>query len=159
MNICPPYSLIVIEPLGKLHSTCAIKMDALCTQYLKFIRQGFNWSDSLLIKQREALLYLPMVHQSFVNWAIPGMFSLLSSFQQLHYYAIFCQWLYSNHGPLESETTALPTEPQPRLNKGLSVDINLCESTTYPVQSTFLNQSRMQWPISTARHTSPIKNT
>ena len=25
----------------------------------------------------------------------------------------FCRWLDSNHGPLESEVTALPTEPQP----------------------------------------------
>ena len=28
----------------------------------------------------------------------------------------FCQWLDSNHGPLVSEATALPTEPQPLPN-------------------------------------------
>ena len=30
-------------------------------------------------------------------------------------YIIFCQWLDSNRGPLVSEATALPTEPQPLL--------------------------------------------
>ena len=52
----------------------------------------------------------------FFKWAILGLFSLFSSFQ----YTIdstqmfninFCRWLDSNHRPLLSEATALPTEP------------------------------------------------
>ena len=35
-----------------------------------------------------------------------------------------CRWLDSNHGPLVSEATALPTEPQPLpTNSKLRVDI------------------------------------
>ena len=43
-------------------------------------------------------------------------FSLFLSFQYSWEYMfniIFCHWLDSNHGPLDSETTDLPTESQP----------------------------------------------
>ena len=46
----------------------------------------------------------------------PATFSLFSSFQQLTVNMFIiksCQWLDSNRGPLVSEATALPTEPQP----------------------------------------------
>ena len=47
----------------------------------------------------------------------PASFSLFSYFQYtVDKFSIlinFCQWLDSNRGPLASEATALPTEPQP----------------------------------------------
>ena len=55
----------------------------------------------------------------FLNkkWAITGLFfSLFSSFQQLivnMFIIKSCRWLDLNYGPLVSEVTALPTEPQP----------------------------------------------
>ena len=49
----------------------------------------------------------------------------------------FCLWLDSNYGPLESEATALPTEPQPLpivwyLGHNL-VHISACEVTSLPI--------------------------
>ena len=48
------------------------------------------------------------------------LFSLFLSFQytvdskqMFNKYLNFCRWLYSNCGPLVSEATTLPTEPQP----------------------------------------------
>ena len=56
----------------------------------------------------------------FKKWAIPGLFFLYFRLfnTQLTVYKCsilinFCQWLDSNRGPLVSEATALPTEPQP----------------------------------------------
>ena len=52
----------------------------------------------------------------FKNGPFPASFSLFSSFQyswQWIFNLKFCWWLDSNRGPLESEATALPTEPQP----------------------------------------------
>ena len=52
----------------------------------------------------------------FKNGPFPASFSLFSSFQyswQWIFNIKFCWWLDSNRGPLESEATALPTEPQP----------------------------------------------
>ena len=59
----------------------------------------------------------------FKKWAIPGRFSLFSSFQHtvdskqmLNIQTNFCWWLDSNRRPLVLEATALPTEPQPLPN-------------------------------------------
>ena len=41
------------------------------------------------------------------------IFSLLLSFQYSWQYTNYCRWLVLNHGPLVSETNALPIEPQP----------------------------------------------
>ena len=49
---------------------------------------------------------------TFYKWAIPGLFSLFSSFQHKCSLKV-CQCLDSNHGSLVSEATTLPTEPQP----------------------------------------------
>ena len=53
----------------------------------------------------------------FFNWAIPGLFFFIFVFSiQLTVHICqfkFCQWLDSNPGPLESDMTALPTEPHP----------------------------------------------
>ena len=51
----------------------------------------------------------------FFKCDIPGLFfSLFSSFQYSWQSDIkVCLWLDSNRGPLASEATALPTEPQP----------------------------------------------
>ena len=52
----------------------------------------------------------------FLNGPILASFSLFSSFHyswQLTMNIIFCWWVDSNRGPLESEATALPTDPQP----------------------------------------------
>ena len=56
------------------------------------------------------------------NWPFPASFFFISSFQytvdskQMFNINKFCQWLDSNRGPLVSEATALPTEPQPLPN-------------------------------------------
>ena len=53
----------------------------------------------------------------FFKWSIPGHFFFIFIFSiQLivnivHYK--FCRWLDSNHRPLESIATTIPTEPQP----------------------------------------------
>ena len=56
----------------------------------------------------------------FNKWAIPGLFfvyfrlfNTVASTQMFHIKV--CRWLDSNRGPLVSEATALPTEPQPNL--------------------------------------------
>ena len=50
----------------------------------------------------------------FSKRAIPGLFFLIFVFSiQL---TVNVRWLDSNHGPLELEPTALPTEPQPQPN-------------------------------------------
>ena len=52
----------------------------------------------------------------FFNGPFPASFSVCSSFQNSWQYWLntnFLQWLDSNHGPLESEAIALPSEPQP----------------------------------------------
>ena len=57
----------------------------------------------------------------FFKWAIPGLFFFIFCLfnTQLIVYnngsilINFCRWLDSNRGPLVSEATALPTEPQP----------------------------------------------
>ena len=67
------------------------------------------------------LLYKMYCFFFFKKWAIPGLFFFifrLFNTQLIVYnnYSIlinFCQWLDSNCGPLVSEATALPTEPQP----------------------------------------------
>ena len=54
-------------------------------------------------------------HWFVFKWAIPGLFFLFSYFSiQLTVNAQhkFCRWLDLNCGPLESEATTLPTEPQ-----------------------------------------------
>ena len=54
----------------------------------------------------------------FLNGQFPTSFSLDRSFQQLtvkHVQYQICWWLDSKHGSLVSETTTLPTEPQPLL--------------------------------------------
>ena len=55
----------------------------------------------------------------FKKWAIPGLFFYIFVFSihswqktNVQYINKFCQWLDSNRGPLVSEATALPTEPQ-----------------------------------------------
>ena len=53
------------------------------------------------------------------KWAIPGLFFFIFIFSiQLivNAWIKFRRWLDSNHGPLVSEATALPTEPQPLPN-------------------------------------------
>ena len=40
-------------------------------------------------------------------------FRLLNTVDRKTFNINFCQWLYLNCGPLESEATTLPTEPQP----------------------------------------------
>ena len=66
--------------------------------------------------------YLPMyyIKMFFFKWAIPGLFSLFSSFQytvdgkqMFNINIIFYRWLVSNRGPWVLEATALTTEPQP----------------------------------------------
>ena len=49
----------------------------------------------------------------FLNWANPGLFLffLVFSIQLTESTNKICQWLDSNCGPLELETTSLPTEP------------------------------------------------
>ena len=56
----------------------------------------------------------------FLKWAIPALFFFIFvfsihswQFTNVQYVNFFCQWLDSNQGPLVSEATALPTEPQP----------------------------------------------
>ena len=66
-------------------------------------------------------MYTARVFLSLKKWAILGLFfSLLSSFQytvdskqMFNKYIIFSRWLDSNRGPLVSEVTAQPNEPQP----------------------------------------------
>ena len=71
----------------------------------------------------------------FLNkkWAITGLFfSLFSSFQQLivnMFIIKSCRWLDLNYGPLVSEVTALPTEPQP-LPQALIIVFTRHEITT-----------------------------
>ena len=60
--------------------------------------------------------------QSFFlkKWAIPGLFFFIFVFSiQLivNKFIKFRQWLDSNRGPLVSEATPLPTEPQPLPNR------------------------------------------
>ena len=66
------------------------------------------------------LLPIFLLELVFVKWAIPGPFSPYSSpFQQstVNMFCIkFSQWLNSNRGPLAHNSTALPTEPQPKPN-------------------------------------------
>ena len=53
----------------------------------------------------------------FLNWPfLASFFIFVFSIQQM--FNKFCRWLDLNSGPLVSETTALPTEPQP-LPKGI----------------------------------------
>ena len=66
--------------------------------------------------QKKFLFTLAIV---FLEWAIPGLFSLFSSFQytvdikkMFNKYIFFCQWLDLNHRLLVSEVTTLPTEPR-----------------------------------------------
>ena len=53
----------------------------------------------------------------FYKLAIPGLFflyfRLFNIVDSKQMFNKFCQWLDSNRGPLVSEATALPTEPQP----------------------------------------------
>ena len=76
------------------------------------------WQQCLLVYTliRCCCTYLGNSSKHFFKWAIPGLFSLFSSFQyswQLMFDISFCRWLDSNCRPLELEATALPTEPQP----------------------------------------------
>ena len=67
------------------------------------------------------------------NWAIPTLFSLFSSFQQLTVRMFIKKWHWwdLNRGPLISEATAVPTEPQimPRLNYYWTINLN-CKWTS-----------------------------
>ena len=60
----------------------------------------------------------PLDHHHDMEVPIPSLFFVsILSLQQLvinMFITKFCQWLHSNCGPLLSEGTALPTEPQPR---------------------------------------------
>ena len=50
----------------------------------------------------------------FFKWDFLGLFFLFFSLQlTVNVQYKICQWLASNRGPLESEATAPPTEPQP----------------------------------------------
>ena len=53
--------------------------------------------------------------KSLFKWAIPGLFFIFVFSTQLlmNNFTKFRRWLDSNCGPLVSEATALPTEPQP----------------------------------------------
>ena len=70
--------------------------------------------------------------------------TLFSSFQQFTVnmfisYNFFCQWLDLNRGPLESETTALPTEPKPLPNVSNSVPIEITGSIIFYTRDQFLS--------------------
>ena len=57
-----------------------------------------------------------MIGDFFKKWANPSLFFFIFVFSiqlTVNIQYTFCPWLDSNSGPLESEATALPTEPQP----------------------------------------------
>ena len=67
------------------------------------------------------------------NWAIPGLFFVIFVFQytvdskqMFNINVNFCRWLDSICGPLVSEATALPTEPQPLPECTIVTQGNIC---------------------------------
>ena len=74
-----------------------------------------NWKKLVLLLTTKSFFFFFLK-----KWAIPGLFFLYFRLfnTQLRVYKCsilinFCRWLDSNRGPLVSEATALPTEPQP----------------------------------------------
>ena len=83
------------------------------------------------------------------NGPFTASFSLFPSFQyslQWIFNINFCRWLDSSHGPLESEATALPTEPPPLSQKRfLSLPVLFASSQFRAVLEAVAGPSSPSW--------------
>ena len=108
--------------LGEAHVMAALSghLQAVEAEKQKLRSQVSSFLPSRMTWPARALALDKKLQLSNLNFApFRASFSLFSSSNNVQYK--FCRWLDSNWGPLVSEVTALPTEPQPLSKYQLSL--------------------------------------